>query len=266
MMPRDNMTSLVHRIARQALATFRNPPAAAAEASKAFIDNQSKLRSLMTEVRAADLKLIPRKVDSAPAMPMTHHAPHSPPVTYMHICETDDFSMGVFLLKAGASIPLHDHPGMHGMLKVMYGKVRITCFDKLDDSAISGASVQSPLTPPAVLPFQKGALRRSVLRSSGEYTEDSGPCVLAPNRENLHQIDAVDGPTAFLDILAPPYDPDDGRDCHYYKPVPPVASEAEDTHAQLSPEEKEVWLMEIPQPSHFWCGGEPYPGPEVNLE
>ncbi|CAB1426287.1 unnamed protein product [Pleuronectes platessa] len=38
----------------------------------------------------------------------------SPPVTYMHICETEVFSMGVFLLRPGASIPLHDHPDMNG--------------------------------------------------------------------------------------------------------------------------------------------------------
>ncbi|CAB1456740.1 unnamed protein product [Pleuronectes platessa] len=38
----------------------------------------------------------------------------SPPVTYMHICGTEVFSMGVFLLRPGTSMPLHDHPDMNG--------------------------------------------------------------------------------------------------------------------------------------------------------
>lgn len=246
------MTSIVQRIARQALVTFRSPPRVGEEAGKSFLENQGKLRSLMTEVRAADLKLVPRRADDSSPLPYHHHHHHGgPPVTYMHICETDQFSMGVFLLKSGASIPLHDHPGMHGMLKVMYGKVRISCFDRLAGST-------SPAAPP-LPPAQKGALRRSLLRSTEEYTEESGPCVLSPDRDNLHQIDAVDGPTAFMDILAPPYDPDDGRDCHYYK----VLTEAEVKNTEQK--EKEVWLMEISQPPDFWCGGEPYPGPEVCL-
>ncbi|KAK7901258.1 hypothetical protein WMY93_018027 [Mugilogobius chulae] len=110
------------------------------------------------------------------------------PVTYMNICETDYFSMGVFLLRSGSSIPLHDHPGMHGVLKVLYGKVRINCFDRLDRPSPPGA--------------QSSSQRLSVLRSTGEFTPESGPCVLSPDRDNIHQIDAVDGPTAFMDILA----------------------------------------------------------------
>lgn len=252
-MPADSdMSSTVQRIARQALVTFRNPPRVGGEeAGKHFLENQGKLMSLMTEVRAADLKLVPRRADDSspgvsPPLPY-HHG--GPPVTYMHICETDQFSMGVFLLKSGASIPLHDHPGMHGMLKVMYGKVRISCFDRLERS--SGSTLPAPPLPPA----QMGALRRSLLRSIGEYTEECGPCVLSPDQDNLHQIDAIDGPTAFLDILAPPYDPDDDRDCHYYK----VLTEVKST------DQKEVWLTEISQPPDFWCGAEPYPGPEVCL-
>lgn len=250
MMPADStMASIVQRIARQALVTFRSPPGPGEEAGKSFLENHNKLRSLMTEVRAADLKLVPRRAEDCPARahPYLHGVP---PVTYMHICETDQFSMGVFLLKSGASIPLHDHPGMHGVLKVLYGKVRISCFDRLERSCGS-----SPPPPPA----QVGSLRRSVLRSTAEYTEESGPCVLSPDRDNLHQIDAVDGPTAFMDILAPPYDPDDGRDCHYYRAVTEAELKA------LEQKEKEVWLMEISQPPNFWCGGEPYPGPEVSL-
>ncbi|XP_041865835.1 2-aminoethanethiol (cysteamine) dioxygenase b [Melanotaenia boesemani] len=252
MMPADSpMTSIVQRIARQALVTFRSPRLGE-EVGKSFLENHNTLKSLMTEVRAADLKLVPRRADDSSPRPHPYH--HGvPPVTYMHICETDQFSMGVFLLKSGASIPLHDHPGMHGVLKVLYGKVRISCFDRLERPG--GSAQSAPPLPPA----QLGTLRRSVLRSSAEYTEESGPCVLSPDRDNLHQIDAVDGPTAFMDILAPPYDPDEGRDCHYYK----LLSETEAKNAEQK--EKEVWLMEVSQPSSFWCGGEPYPGPEVCL-
>uniref|UniRef100_A0A8C6SIC4 2-aminoethanethiol dioxygenase n=1 Tax=Neogobius melanostomus TaxID=47308 RepID=A0A8C6SIC4_9GOBI len=191
-------------------------------------ENHGQLKSLMSEVCAADLKLVPRKADS-PALPYHHH--HQPPVTYMHICETDHFSMGVFLLKSGSSIPLHDHPGMHGVLKVLYGKVRIRCFDRLERPS------STPPPPPR---------------------PQSGPCVLSPDRDNLHQIDAVDGPTAFMDILAPPYDPDNGRDCHYYT----VLAEVEGQQQQPG---QEVWLREVSQPADFWCGAEPYPGPQVCL-
>ncbi|XP_056464769.1 2-aminoethanethiol (cysteamine) dioxygenase b [Gadus chalcogrammus] len=238
MRPGDDMrSSVVQQVARQALATFR----CVEEAGRGFPEQQSKLRALLNEVRAADLRLVEPRAGA----PQPPYPGGPPPVTYMHICETDEFSMGVFLLKRGASIPLHDHPGMNGMLKVMYGKTRITCFDRLDLSPLSG----TPTGP-------SGSLRRSVLRSTGEYTEHSGPCVLAPHRDNLHRIDAVDGPTAFLDILAPPYDPDDGRDCHYYKVVPGEAG---------APQGSEVWLMDISQPHDFWCGSEPYPGPGVGL-
>lgn len=112
------------------------------------------------------------------------------------------------------------------------------------------------------------AVWRGVLRSVAEYSENSGPCLLTPARDNVHQIDAVDGPAAFLDILAPPYNPEDGRDCHYYKVLQSVTESgtgAQVEQEQLGEEENEGWLLEIPQPDDFWCGGEPYPGPVVAI-
>ncbi|KAG9484938.1 2-aminoethanethiol dioxygenase [Eleutherodactylus coqui] len=242
-MPRDDMNSLIQKIARQARLTFRGPGSSGD--GKGFADNVTQLKKLMSEIRAEDLKIRPRKGAQAPAS-----VPQSPPVTYMHICETDGFSMGVFLLKGGSGIPLHDHPGMHGMLKVLYGKVRISGFDKVEP------------TPAA----SKGSVLRAMLRSSGEYSDSSPPCLLSPHRDNLHQIVAVDGPAAFLDILAPPYDPDDGRDCHYYKLAPASGEQSGGSAAEASGVlPREVWLLEIPQPDEFWCGGEPYPGPKVSV-
>jgi len=257
-MPPVNKTPLVQEIARQAYDTFKSFDASAI-GDEDFCERQSELIALVTAVRAADLKIAPRKRKSGSKPDTT-----TPPVTYMHICETDAFSMGVFLLRSGASIPLHDHPSMNGMLKVLYGKVSIRCFDKLEH----GTS-ELPVFEPPLAAFQKDSLRRSVLRSVGEYSEDSGPCLLAPLRDNLHRIDALDGPAAFLDILAPPYDSEDGRDCHYYKVLNraeaagPVAQQHD---AEVEDDkETETWLLEIPQPEDFWCGGESYPGPTVSV-
>ena len=37
------------------------------------------------------------------------------PATHVSIFECPFFSLGVFILKKGGSIPLHDHPGMFGL-------------------------------------------------------------------------------------------------------------------------------------------------------
>lgn len=269
-MPRNNMASRIQKIARQARLTFRkngsSSQAGGSSNSKTFLENVSKLTVLLSEVRAEDLNITPRAAGPFPA-PIS--VPQNPPVTYMHICETDSFSMGVFLLKSGACIPLHDHPGMNGMLKVLYGRVNISGFDKLDPGGAkkkeaAAAALLQQFDPP-LLPYQKDALRRALLRSVGEFSESSGPCLLSPYRDNLHQISAVDGPAAFLDILAPPYDPDDGRDCHYYKLLHPAAGSELQAGQEEASVPREVWLLEIPQPADFWCGGEPYPGPKVSL-
>lgn len=155
------------------------------------------------------------------------------------------------------------------LVQVLYGKVNVLCYDKLEDSLTVGTV--PPHFEPPLAPFQTASLRCSVLRSVAEYSENSGPCLLTPVRDNLHQIDAVDGPAAFLDILAPPYNPDDGRDCHYYKVLQTVADGETDgkSNEEQQGEEKEKeemkWLLEIPQPEDFWCGGEPYPGPAVSV-
>ncbi|XP_074475537.1 2-aminoethanethiol (cysteamine) dioxygenase a [Sebastes fasciatus] len=260
-MPRDNKTPLIQKIAKQAFITFKDLKASNNGDNKLVEDQHSELISLVTAVRAADLKIASRK--PAPGS----GAAAAAPVAYMHICETEVFSMGVFLLGTGASIPLHDHPGMNGMLKVLYGKVSVRCFDKQEDNLTA-----PPQFEPQLAPFQTASLRRSVLRSVTEYSEDGGLCLLTPLRDNLHQIDAVEGPAAFLDILAPPYNPDDERDCHYYKILQTVAEgktgekgNEEQQGEEKEKEEEEAWLLEIPQPEDFWCGGEPYPGPAVSF-
>ncbi|CAB1457037.1 unnamed protein product [Pleuronectes platessa] len=107
-MPRDHKTPLIKKIVKQACITYR-----VLKSSADVADSQSELIPLLTALRAADQKIAPRK--SKPCSGPT--GLQSPPVTYMHICETLVFSMGVFLLRPGAFIPLHDHPDMNGNLR-----------------------------------------------------------------------------------------------------------------------------------------------------
>ncbi|XP_058044040.1 2-aminoethanethiol dioxygenase [Ahaetulla prasina] len=251
-MPRDEMAaSLIQRVARQARATFG---AGSGEASGSDLQLQ-RLRELLGQVSAEDLGLQPRGPSPVPG-------PSQPPVSYMHICETARFSMGVFVLRAGACIPLHDHPGMQGLLKVLYGTLRIACLDAaaadgevepLDEPEEKDAGASSSARPRRL---------RALLRSHRLYTAGAPPCLLSPQRDNLHQIAAEGtGPAAFLDILAPPYDPARGRDCHYYR----LADGQSLPPAPASPvQPSALWLLETPQAPDFWCGGEPYPGPRVS--
>jgi len=56
------------------------------------------------------------------------------PVTYMPLKETDACTMCVFIMKReeGGSLPLHDHPGMHGLLKVISGQRKIRSYTVID--------------------------------------------------------------------------------------------------------------------------------------
>lgn len=150
------------------------------------------------------------------------------------------------------------------LVQVLYGKVSVRSYDLLDNKLTT-----CPILPhfdPPLAPFQTASLRRTVFRSSAEYTENSGPCLLTPVQENLHQINAVEGPAAFLDILAPPYNVDDGRDCHYYRVLQtPEEGRTDEQQGDEEKKEKVTWMLEIPEPEDFWCGPEPYPGPAVSV-
>ncbi|XP_007895409.1 2-aminoethanethiol (cysteamine) dioxygenase a [Callorhinchus milii] len=261
-MPLDNMASLIQKVANQARTTFKAAAPLSLGDRVTFHENLANLKGLLGEVRAEDLNIRPRRsADSPPVAPRQRQS--RPPVTYMHISETEGFSMGVFLLDGGTCIPLHDHPGMHGLLKVIYGKVQIQCFDRLEKGdgpgAASGLEFSSPLPQ-----GQREALRGSVLRSSHQFDEAHGACVLSPDRDNLHEISAVDGPAAFLDVLAPPYCSAEGRDCHYYR-VLEVSGSGGKAGPEPAQPPRHVWLLEVPQPVDFWCDAEPYPGPPVAL-
>lgn len=54
-------------------------------------------------------------------------------MTYLHIYEDSAFSLGVFMLPAGTSIPLHDHPDMNVISHLLFGSLHVTAYDRASD-------------------------------------------------------------------------------------------------------------------------------------
>ena len=110
-----------------------------------------------------------------------------------------------------------------------------------------------------------GELFLAQVSSVTSVTPESCPCLLSPSESNIHKIESVGGPAAFLDILAPPYntDPDkymgmddqEERDCHFFRVLSePTVEDCPGLH----------WLMMCDSPASFYTGPEVYHGPPIS--
>ena len=51
-------------------------------------------------------------------------------IIYVGVHEDPYFSASIFILMPGSVIPIHNHPNMHGLIKVIRGQIKITAFTK----------------------------------------------------------------------------------------------------------------------------------------
>ena len=124
-----------------------------------------------------------------------------------------------------------------------------------------------------------GELFQAQVSSVTSVTPDSCPCLLSPSESNIHKIESVGGPAAFLDILAPPYniDPDpymddqEERDCHYFRVLSEPVAEVGNLFAidqnllnvMIQDSPGHHWLMMCDPPASFYCDTEQYSGPSI---
>lgn len=107
--------------------------------------------------------------------------------------------MAVFVLPPGSAIPLHDHVDMFVISRVLWGRLEVREYDLLPKRWSGGEELVA-------------------LRREPSFTEEGETRALTPTKGNLHSFHANDW-TAVFDVLVPPYDPQDGRDCRYYEVV-----------------------------------------------
>lgn len=140
--------------------------------------------------------------------------------------------MSVFIINEGYTMPLHDHPGMLGLLKVISGKLKIQSYTRISPSDSNDLLVIPD--EPKILDSQ----------SASSYLDEQ--------QSNFHEITALDEPAAFFDVLSPPYsdmdnnDPD-ARHCHFYR--------------KLKINDTTLKLERINCPSHYYCDSETFEKP-----
>lgn len=224
------MTSLFNNILRQAFKTFDKSNNASLNA------NLQTLYQLTNQLTYRDINLTPEVFIQA-------NYPDKAPCTYIHVFESAEVSMSVFILKANYTMPLHDHPMMNGILKGIFGKLLIKSYS----AKPKAQNTSSKDDKKSELIYDKLATEIEVVADEPNQVDPFSACaMLTPTERNFHEITAVGGVAAFFDILGPPYGADipiyGRRKCHFYHRI------------QFDDEQKRLVLQRmVPEPIDYYC-------------
>lgn len=171
--------------------------------------------------------------------------------------------MGIFIFPPHAKIPLHDHPGMCVLSRVVYGDLKRISLDLARDGEVGSHSATSARIP------HLGRWLRHVSSSEDEDGMDTMPAggklafknkvdhlhapacsVLYPYEGNLHEFEAGPNGAAMLDVLLPPYDVDHHRDCTFYEIHHASDNEKPEKHHSHG---EPCWIVPTGQPEDFHC-------------
>lgn len=176
-----------------------------------------------------------------------------PAITYLHLCECDKFSMGIFCLPPSGVISLHDHPGMTVFSKLLLGTMHIKSYDWAVNDPNTSAANSSPTVPPGV--------RLAKVKVDSNFTAPCNTSILYPSEGgNMHCFKAVTA-CAVLDVLGPPYSDPDGRHCNYYCDYPFSRFSVAGVSVPEEERDKYKWLEEREKPTELAVEGAHYEGP-----
>jgi hypothetical protein len=130
-------------------------------------------------------------------------------VRYLHVSELPGkYSIGIFVFPPHARIPLHDHPGMCVLSRVLYGDLERISMDLIPETRTSWLGMLFSSSP------SKKGQRVAKLRE--DHLQAPDITMLYPVEGNLHEFVAGPYGAAVLDVLLPPYSGDDKRECTFY--------------------------------------------------
>uniref|UniRef100_A0A7S3PJT8 Cysteine dioxygenase n=1 Tax=Aplanochytrium stocchinoi TaxID=215587 RepID=A0A7S3PJT8_9STRA len=124
-------------------------------------------------------------------------------VSYIPVLEEEEFTIGIFIIPPGGRVPLHNHPDMCVVSRVLYGEMDMISLD-WDSKSFHGAERY----------FGGNAIVKSNRKLSAQQTQ-----ILIPTHKNMHEIRVSPDSqgVALLDILTPNYSEEDDRPCTYFE-------------------------------------------------
>jgi plant cysteine oxidase len=203
-------------------------------------------------------------------------------VRYIHLHEEpDQYSVGIFVFPPNGKIPLHDHPGMCVLSRILYGDLQRRSLDLPPNDKLNVARPGEKrrafyrTQPQPQWPLYLN--RESSSYSSTDCATASTPnrsripvdhlvapqcTVLYPREGNLHEFVAGPNGAAVLDVLLPPYDADHHRDCTFYEIEHCSSMEDENDPTSLGAAAVEqvaasrvvpCWIIPTGRPENFHC-------------
>lgn len=127
----------------------------------------------------------------------------------LSIFESPLLHISAFVIPAGVSLPLHDHPGMVVLTKLIQGQIKIRSFTAVSTDP-----------QPQVIESKRGRFAVSIdddfmLDNGVVRTKNCSAWLLSANAGNYHEIYA-ETDCVMLDAFLPPYHLESGRKCTYY--------------------------------------------------
>lgn len=189
--------SNVEKIIKQAIATFSKP-----QLASKYQESLNVLVQNVVKLTGEDVGIDTELVNSHNRGPDLAN-----PIGYVSVYEDANIVVSVFVLKSNSVIPLHDHPVMHGILKVLQGTLAVQSYSSVADSVKPRAgnfvySMNEYYHVPNGLYPDPTIVRRN---SPAVLSAKDDCAIITPFENNIHEVTSTNGPSAFLDILAPPY-------------------------------------------------------------
>lgn len=237
--------SNIENIVRQAISTFAKP--------QTLAKFQENLNSLAINADKLTLEDVGLNRESITRYNYGDEKPY--PVIYVPVFENRSVLVSIFILKPNSAIPLHDHPVMHGVLKVLYGSVHVQSYS-LHADKIRQTPDHKSRVPNDFYTLEDSLYEDPIMvkKNASVILDERSKCaVLTPTENNLHEVQSHGGSSAFIDILAPPYGTlicDNGvRRCFYFK------------ERKCDGEKCELSLMTTPP--KYWTTETAYRGPKI---
>lgn len=107
---------------------------------------------------------------------------------WQRMIKEQNINGGILNIDSEQLVPLHDHPGATGMLRIISGETEVWQFDKI----ASGIG-------------QKGTKTAELKRLSHRVLKPGDTAMLTPDAGNIHALRAISEHCSMLDFFIPPY-------------------------------------------------------------